>query len=129
MIQWQESRTINKKDKIKLKENIISYYKMKIITFDKIINDKTITKSELLIILYILSLYKITYQRIWTLNLNNMLNQIFKSNNIRQYKITFINTLEKLKDWKYDDGSLFICSYDISGKNIILNLDKTKKNY
>lgn len=108
-------------------KNIPLYYKMKIETFNKIINDKTITKAELLIILFILKKYMITFNRIYTFKIKDLLNEIFICENTRKYKKSLYKTLNKLMTWKYEDNSVFIKKYEINEKEIAIKLDNKNK--
>jgi len=117
-------RHIDIKQLKKNKDLIPRYIKMKYSTFDHIINDKRITKTNVLIIINLLELYQITYIRKHHININTFLNKTFNKSFSFRYKEFFIETLEILKSWKYEDGSVFIKDYIIDGKNIDILFDE-----
>lgn len=121
---------INKKQLKQNKELLPRYYKMKYETFEYIVNDKRITKINLLIILSFIKMYQNTFVREHTVNINQFLFTTLGKKFTFRYKEFLIETLEILKNWSYEDGSVFIKSYKIDGKKLTLEFDKkTKKGY
>jgi len=107
----------------------LHYNKIKYSTL-KMIIDNNLNKRELLIILYFINLYRNNFSRTYNLKINKVLNEIFKSTkNSRQNRILFIETLDKLKNWNYTDGSKFINDYKIEDKYVCILLDKSKKTW
>lgn len=106
----------------------LEYNKIKYSTL-KLIIDEGLNKKELLIILYFIDLYRNNFNRTYNLHISRTLNKIFKEENVRQNKKIFLDTLEKLKNWKYNDGSKFIKDYKINDKYVQIFLDKGKKTW
>jgi len=109
------------------REQIPGYFKMKVETFEKILNDNEIRKPELLTILFLLKLYKITYYREHRLKINETIIEIMGGKNPLQYKKNFFEIIEKLKNWKYTDDSIFIKDYRIEKDDIIIILDEKQR--
>lgn len=115
---WQENR-----DKNRDRNSAPPYYKMKVATFYKILNDKNIHKSELIIILYFLRMYKNTFKRKHEIKLKDMMTELF-GENYRHFNKNLLKTLEILKSWTYEDGSVFLLDYCINRGILTVNFDK-----
>jgi hypothetical protein len=109
------------------KDTIPLYYKMKLTTFNHIINDKNITKTNLLIILHLIKLYSNTYVRKHTIKIKDFLFEATNKPFTYRYKEFLVETLNIVKKWEYEDGSMFIKDFKIAGKNCIISLDIKKK--
>jgi len=120
----------DKEAKQKYALGLMKYFKMKTETYDKIVEDNNILKHELLIILYILEDYQDTFNRTHIYNFKSFRESIFKD--ISGVKEDYLNkkiynTLNTIKDWKYEDGSVLLKEYELKNRNIILTYDKKGK--
>lgn len=115
---------INSKELRKNRKLLPRYYKLKISTFELILNDKDITKSNLLIILSFIKLYQNTLQRRHEIKIKELLSFTFNTKHPRLYVNYLKETLDKMISWKYDDNSVFLKSYEIKGKKLYVELDK-----
>jgi hypothetical protein len=106
---------------------MMEYNKLKPATLELILNER-LSKHELLIILYLLGLYRNNFNRDYKPKTIDVLRKIFKChNNYDMYKKIWVSTLNKLKKWEYKDGSLFIYDCKIESKNTVIMLDKSTK--
>lgn len=105
---------------------IDNYFKMKVSTYDIIIKEQP-TQNELRIILWLLIKYRTTYRRTRQFDLNGVLKELFGPTS-RNYKKLFLNTLDKLMQWKYPDDSLMIKKYELNKNILTLYLDERKRN-
>jgi len=109
-----------------------TYYKVKYETIKNIMelcNHKSLNLNlyDLKVLIYVLKLYRIDYIRDHTLYLKNMIKEIYNKKYRYRYKIYLMKSLNKLINFKYEDGSSLIKSYEIKENYIIIKLDKIHK--
>lgn len=104
------------------------YFKIKHESFYLLMNSSP-TKQELLVFLWIESLYVIEQKREYTFKLGKVLKEVFKHyKNPSNQRDQFINALQKFKDWKYECSDVLIRDYKIDEGYLTLILDtKTRK--
>ena len=97
------------------------YNKIKVKTFNALCENK-MTKSDLLLILWLLGPYQNNIHRVRTFKVIQLLTTIYGPSGYNK-KSRLIESLENILKIKYEDGTKLLVSYDISGYYITLNLD------
>jgi len=120
---------INVKDYV----NLGGYTSLKMSSFDKLIDSK-LNKEQTLVFLWIIDLYsdkrrdnKIRY---FNFKISDVLRKIFITyNNPRLKRKLFLQTLELLKSWSYNNVDILIKDFKVSGLLLDLFLDSKSHDY
>lgn len=105
------------------------YIQIKNKTFNYVMDNK-LTLTDIRLMFFILMKYQIDYHRTFTVDMNDLIKELFPSlsvKNYRIYKSKVLRSLLKLKSIEYDNADCFVKDYYIQHKKLVVELDPSHK--